>query len=332
MQNINNNISVLITGIEGFVGRHLVEFFLKEERRIEIHGGYFDKDSLNIPYLREKLRRLFFLDVTDKVKVEETIREIRPNWIVNLSAISHVGDSFRDPSLTFTININGVYNILEAIRKISPSSRMLYIGSCDEYGMVKEEELPIKEKHPFRPQSPYAVSKISGEMLSYQYYNSFGLDIVIARPFNHTGVGQSDKFVVSQFARHAAEIELGLRDKKMSIGNVSIERDFSDVRDIVRAYCLLLKQGRKGETYNISMGRSISINEILNKIISFVSHDVEIRKDKTKLRKNEVKRIYGCNEKIKKEVGWHPEIMDLGQTFRDIYEWWIKFFENRPRD
>lgn len=260
-------------------------------------------------------------DMSDSARIREIVAESRPTWIVHLAAQAFVPTAFADPMGTLVNNIAGQVNLSEAVLAMDLRPRMLVICSNEEYGMVAPEELPVKETAPFRPANPYAVSKVAQDMLGYQYFVSHGLPIVRVRPFNHLGPGQSDRFVSSAFARQIAEAEAGLREPVLSVGNLTAERDFSDVRDIVRAYKLALEQGEPGEVYNLGSERAVSIQQLLDLMVSKSRIPMRVEINPALFRPVDVPRIEADCSKFRSLTGWRAEI-PLEQTVVDILKWW----------
>ena len=252
---------VLITGITGFVGSYMAEHALSQGA--EVFGTSRGQSTAeNIEHLRGRIT-LIQSDLRDDASVRSLVARSSPDYVVHLAAQSVVGVSWQAPAETLANNILSQVNLLEAIRPLAVPPRFLCVGSSEEYGMVYEEELPIRETNPLRPLSPYAVSKVTQDVMGYQYFKSYGLPIVRTRAFNHEGPRRGDVFVTSNFARQVAEIEAGLREPVVYVGDLTPRRDYSDVRDIVRGYWLLLERGEPGEVYNLCSGRSWSIQQVL---------------------------------------------------------------------
>jgi GDP-4-dehydro-6-deoxy-D-mannose reductase len=222
-------------------------------------------------------------------------------------------------------------NLFEAMRQLGSSSRFLVIGSSEEYGLVHADELPIRETNPLRPLSPYAVSKVTQDLMGWQYFKSYGMHIVRARAFNHTGPRRGETFATSNFAKQIAEMEAGLREPVVHVGDLKPTRDFSDVRDIVRGYWALLDRGTPGEVYNLCSGVEWSIERMLNFLIerSTLSH-IEVRQDPARLRPSDVPVLRGSREKIEQALGWHG-VIPLEQTLADLLEYWRQRVKSRPQ-
>ncbi len=245
---------LLITGITGFVGSHMAEYALA--RGAEVFGSArWRSRTENIEHLRSKVQ-LVDCDLRDMAAVRRLLVTAAPTHIIHLAAQSFVGISWHTPAETLSTNIACQVNLLEAIRDLKVEPRFLVIGTSEEYGLVHPDEVPITETNPLRPLSPYAVSKVAQDLMGYQYFKSYGLPILRTRAFNHEGPRRGDVFVTSNFAKQVAEIEAGLRAPVISVGDLKPRRDYSDVRDIVRGYWMLLERGEPGEVYNLCSGRS----------------------------------------------------------------------------
>lgn len=313
-------MKILITGISGFVGSHLAEYYLKQPHH-EVFGTIKWRSNLeNIINFRDKLK-LYECDVKDAFAVKTVLAAIKPEYIFHLAAQSYVPFSWRAPQETLTNNIIGEVNLFEAIRELQIEPLVHIAGSSEEYGMVYPEEIPIKETNPLRPLSPYAVSKVAQDLLGHQYFKSYGLKIIRTRAFNHTGPRRPEVFVTSSFAKQLIEIEKGKREPKMYVGNLNAVRDFTDVRDIVRAYALTLQKGTPGEVYNIASGKGLKIKDLLDKLIKLSGVDLTIEKDPERLRPSDVELLIGSPEKFQKTTGWKPEI-PFEQTLRDLLDYW----------
>ena len=310
--------NLLITGISGFVGSYLADYCARNEQKISIHGLDISAASGggDAPY------RYYQADLLDKDRVEALIQEINPDTMIHLASFSSVGDSWKDPIKSFKNNTTIFLNLLEITHSLKIPCRILSVGSSEEYGIVRTGDLPLTEKLPLNPVSPYAVARVAQEQLSHIYAKGFGMDIVCTRSFNHIGPGQADKFVVSSIGRQFAEIKNGTREK-LHVGNTAIIRDFLDVRDVVRAYYLLIKKGRSGETYNICSGQGISVAQLIDLYaeISGITPQVETRPEL--LRPVENPMVIGSYEKLAAHTGWKPQIT-LIHSLRDIYAYWLE--------
>ena len=311
---------VLITGITGFVGSHLADFLLTKEN-IKVYGiKRWRSRTENIEHLEDKIT-LKECDLRDTSSVRKVIEEVRPDRIFHLAGQSHVPTSWHAPEETISTNIMAELNIFEAVRQIDINPWIQIAGSSEEYGMAYEDELPIKETNPLRPLSPYAVSKVSQDLLGYQYFMSYGLNIVRTRGFNHTGPRRPSVFVCSDFAKQITEIEKGLHDPTIYVGSLETKRDFTDVRDMVRGYWLALEKGVPGEVYNICSGKSYKIGEILDMLLGMTSNHIKVKKDSTRMRPSDVPVLVGDSTKFRKQTGWKPKI-PFEKTLKDIMEYW----------
>jgi GDP-4-dehydro-6-deoxy-D-mannose reductase len=312
---------VLITGITGFVGSHLAEYALAQGARVFGSSRWRSKTE-NIEHIRDRIA-LVECDLRDLSSVHHLLEIAAPDRVFHLAAQSFVQASWRAPAETLTTNTISQVNLLEAIQaRGGKPPRFLVVGSSEEYGLVQEDELPIRETNPLRPLSPYAVSKVTQDLMGYQYFKSYGLPIVRSRAFNHEGPRRGDVFVTSNFARQIAEIEAGRRKPEIFAGNLKARRDYTDVRDIVRGYWLLLEAGVPGDVYNLASGRAWMIQEILDHLLglSHLEH-VEIREDPERLRPSDVPVLVGETSKIRQGVGWEPRI-PFEQTLRDLLQYW----------
>jgi GDP-4-dehydro-6-deoxy-D-mannose reductase len=311
---------VLITGITGFVGSYMAEYALA--RGAEVFGSSrWRSKTENIEHLRSKIT-LIESDLRDLSSVRNLLESSSPDYVVHLAAQSFVGASWQTPAETLSTNIISQVNVLEAVRGLKMSPRFLAVGSSEEYGLVFEDELPIRETNPLRPLSPYAVSKVAQDMMGYQYFRSYGLPIIRTRAFNHEGPRRGEVFVTSNFAKQVAEIEAGLRDPVLFVGDLKPRRDYSDVRDVVRGYWLLLERGEPGEVYNLCSGRSWAIQQVLDFLLDQSTvKGIGVKTDPTRLRPSDVMWLEGDASKIEKAVGWKVEI-PFERTLRDLLGYW----------
>ena len=314
-------MKILITGISGFVGSHFIEFFLKK-KNIELYGIEHKGVKLpKIPGLKNKIKSYSECGITDFNKLKATLKRIKPDYIIHLAAQSSPSKSWKAPVDTVRVNIEGQVNLLEAIRSIRIDPKVIIAGSCEEYGLVKKSELPIRETQALRPLNTYAVSKVAQDFLGYQYYKSYGMKVIRTRPFHHTGPRRPEAFVCSSFAKQIALIEKGKQKPIIKVGNLSAKRDFTDVRDMVRAYSLVMKKGIAGEVYNISSQSAKSIQEVLNVLLSLTDRRIKIMKDLARFRPNDIPVLIGDSSKLRKITGWKPEI-PLEKTLKDLLEYW----------
>ena len=312
---------VLITGISGFVGSHLAEFLL--ERGLEVYGTIRWRSKLdNIKHIQDKVR-LIETDIKDAHSMQKTIDEVEPDYVFHLAAQSFVPTSWKAPSETVSANILGTVNLFEAIRNSNVDPRIQVAGSSEEYGMVFPDEIPIKESNPLRPMSPYAVSKVATDLFGYQYHQSYGLKIVRTRAFNHTGPRRGEPFVTSNFAKQVAEIEKGLKEPVIHVGNLNAQRDFTDVRDIVNAYWLSVHKCEFGEVYNICSGVAREIQSVFDLLQDMVDVQIEVKQDPDRMRPSDVEILKCDCSKFKKRTGWEPKIA-FKDTMRDLLDYWRK--------
>ena len=313
-------MKVLITGITGFVGSHLADYLLSLGS-IEIYGiERWRSRTENIEHIRDKIK-LVGCDIRDSISVTETIGKIKPDKIFHLAAQSFVPSSWQAPQESLTTNIIGELNVFEAVRAVNINPVIQIAGSSEEYGLVLPDELPIKETNPLRPLSPYAVSKVGQDFLGYQYYKSYNMNIIRTRAFNHTGPRRGEVFASSNFAKQIVEIEKNKREPVIFVGNLDARRDFTDVRDVVRAYWLATEKCLPGEVYNISSGKALSIKEMLDLLLKISKVKVEIKQDSARMRPSDVNVLLGDNTKFCKQTGWKPEI-PFEQTLKDLLEYW----------
>ncbi|MCK5619681.1 MAG: GDP-mannose 4,6-dehydratase [Candidatus Krumholzibacteria bacterium] len=311
---------VLITGITGFAGSHLADHCL-ERGDVEVHGLIrWRSRTENILHLRDRVA-LHECDLRDAGSTRDVVESVRPEYIFHLAAQSFVPTSWHAPSESLTTNVLGQLHVFEAVRKLGIPCRIQIAGSSEEYGMVYEDEVPITEENPLRPLSPYGVSKVSQDLLGYQYYMSYQMDIVRTRGFNHTGPRRGPVFVCSDFAKQIVDIERGDREPVMYVGNLEAMRDFTDVRDTVKGYWLALEKGKAGEVYNICREKSWKIQDILDLLLGMTQAKIEVKLDKTRLRPSDVPILKGDCSKFRNDTGWTP-VIPFEQTLEDILDYW----------
>ena len=263
------------------------------------------------------------LDLRDGAALTAAIAAIRPDTVLHLAAQSFVPAAFENPRETFDINLYGTLNLLEALQAAEFRGRMIFVGSGDTYGQVSEAALPVREDHPLHPRNPYAVSKVAAEALCYQWSQTSGFELVMVRPFNHIGPGQSPRFAIADFARQVMEIRLGRRAPVLQVGDIDVTRDFTDVRDVVRAYGMLLEQGRNGGIYNVCSGREYRIRDLLQQLIHLSGVEAMIEQDPTRLRRAEQRRMVASFEALHRDTGWQPAI-SMEESLRDLLNDWEK--------
>ncbi len=312
-------MKVLVTGVAGFVGGHMAEFLRDEQPSAEVFGIVKPHGSGGgaLPGRVAVIEA----DIEDAVAVDAALDLVHPDRIVHLAAQSSPQASWDDPAGTLRVNIHGLLNVLEAVRKRSLSPRILVVGSAEEYGMVDARDLPVGEETPLRPATPYAVSKVAQGYLALQYALSFRMGIIRTRTFHHTGPGRGEAFAESSFARQIAEIEVHRRPPVLAVGNLEAVRDFSDVRDVVRAYWRLLESGNSGDVYNVCSGKGVRIRDLLQTLIGAAGIDVEVRVDPDRLRPADIPALVGNPAKLRKATGWTPRV-PLERTLGDLLQYW----------
>lgn len=303
----------LITGVSGFVGRHLWRHLQAEGD--DVYGlARTNTDGLDAA-------RVLKIDLFDRAAVERAVRETRPEVVYHLAAQSSPAESLADPWATIVNNLACQFNLLEGLLSAGMAPRVLVVGSSDEYGRVSAEDVPTHENVPLKPATPYAVSKVGQDVMGYQYFAQHGLPVVRVRPFNHTGPGHDARFVIPSFARQLAEVEMGLRAPLLRVGDLNVSRDFTDVRDMVRAYRLALTLGMPGDVYNLGSGRSTRIADMVDELIGMCRVRTETRVDAALLRPADIPRQEANIHKFTQLTGWQPTI-PWHTTLRDTFEYW----------
>jgi GDP-4-dehydro-6-deoxy-D-mannose reductase len=311
---------LLITGITGFVGSHMAEYALSQGAEV-FGSARWRSRTENIEHLRAKIQ-LVECDLRDPASVRRLLTTASPTHLIHLAAQSFVGTSWHTPGETLSTNTVCQVNLLEGIRELKVVPRFLVIGTSEEYGLVHADEVPIKETNPLRPLSPYAVSKVAQDLMGYQYFKSYGFPIMRTRAFNHEGPRRGEVFVTSNFAKQVAEIEAGLREPTIFVGDLTPKRDYSDVRDIVRGYWMLLERGEPGEVYNLCSGRSWVIQQVLDFFLDQSTRKgIAVKVDPARLRPSDVMILEGDPTKIRKAVGWEVEI-PFERTLTDLLTYW----------
>ncbi|MCC7361612.1 MAG: GDP-mannose 4,6-dehydratase [Anaerolineales bacterium] len=312
----------LITGVGGFAGSHLADHLLAQpdnqaDDTPRVWGC--DRTDQRPPYLAAAVR-LVALDLRNPAATLDLLAAAQPDRIYHLAGQAHVGDSWNDPWDTLEANLRSQLNLLEALVRLGQHPRVLVIGSADEYGVVGPGDLPLTEASPLRPDSPYAVSKVGQDLLGLQYHLSHHLPVVRVRPFNHIGPRQSRRFVAANFAAQIAEIEAGRQPPVIHVGNLAARRDFTDVRDMVRGYRLLLERGAPGEVYNLGSGRSVAIADLLRTLLSFAAVPIRIEHDTGRLRPSDLPDLVCDARKAQAQTGWQP-VVPLETTLRDLLDY-----------
>ena len=312
-------MKALVTGAGGFVGQHLCRRLVEDGHKV--YGATHPAERLRG---EQRVRGCSYrpCNVCDFAALRDGLKWASPDWIVHLAAISSPPDAARHPDETWRTNFIGTMRLYEAVRLSGLKPRILFVGSSDEYGAPPPENLPIDETCPLSPVGVYGGSKAAADLASGFFVERYGLDIVRCRPFNHTGPGQSPRFVCSDFARQVAQAALRpSRRRIMLVGNLEVRRDFTDVRDVVRAYVAALQRCAKGEVYNIASETAARIGDILDKLIALTGVKIEVRPDPERLRANDAPRIVGDASKFRLATGWRPEI-PLDDTLWDLLEYW----------
>jgi GDP-4-dehydro-6-deoxy-D-mannose reductase len=312
-------LRALITGISGFVGSHLAEH-LVQLGNWTIAGTMYGGGEQNIAHLRERLA-IYQAELSALGTVQGIIEDSRPDVVFHLAAQPIPSLSRIDPWFTLENNIRLQVNVLQAITQVAPHAVTLVIGSSEEYGQVAEADLPLTEQAPLRPTSPYAVSKIAQDFLGLQYYLSHGVRAIRMRPFNHIGPRQRRGFVAPDFASQIAEIEAGRRPPVMSVGQLEVARDFSDVRDIVRGYVLAAERGTPGVVYNIGACEARTVRELLELLLTYATLRIEVRQDPQRLRPVDTPKIVADCSRLRNQTGWAPRI-PFAQTVKDVLDDW----------
>ena len=303
----------LITGMSGFVGH-----YLKEALGLK---GYLVYGTCLSGEKYEQLPQYYAMNLLNKEQVVNVLSECQPDEIYHLAGQSSVALSWSKPTLTMDINVNGTINLLEAIKEFCPNTKVLIVGSSDEYGPVKKEDCPVNEEHPLNPVSPYGVSKMTQEKIAQIYAKAYGLNVVMVRPFNHIGAMQAKGFVVSDFASKVAAIEKGKIEPVLKVGNLHSYRDFTDVEDVVEAYIQILDKGISGEVYNVGSGKAIEIQEILNTLVSMSNAKIKVEVDDGLYRPVDVPLVVCDNIKLKQVTGWELK-KELKNTLLETLNYW----------
>jgi GDP-4-dehydro-6-deoxy-D-mannose reductase len=300
-------MKALITGIDGFVGPYLEKFLISNDIRT---FGTFLQSNI-------QKENHFQMDITNKEEVFNIIKKISPDLIFHLAGFSSVSRSFEQPDLCRKINVEGTRNILDAVVKLKLNTKIIVVSSSEVYGTPLST--PMKENHPLNPSSPYGRSRVEQESVCADYVKKYNIFIVVSRSFNHTGPGQQPFFVVPGFAKQIVDIEKG-KQQNIKVGNLEAVRDFTDVRDVVRAYYLLATKGRKGEVYNVCSGNGYLISWILKTLLGLSKVKIAVEKDPEKLRPSDIPVLQGDNSKLTEETGWKPEI-DFKKTLKDVLDY-----------
>jgi GDP-4-dehydro-6-deoxy-D-mannose reductase len=317
----HETMRALITGISGFVGHHLAEHILAEHKETMLFGLRRWRSSLPPALATSPSVHIVEGDLLDAPSLVRALQASRPDVIFHLAASSSVAGSWDTPAEMMQVNVLGTLHLLEAVRQLGTDPVVVLACSAEAYGVVGEDELPITEEQPFRPVSPYAVSKAAADLLGYQYYQAFRVRTVRMRFFNHCGPRQPSRFVVSAFARQVAEIEAGMRAPEIRTGNLDVRRDFLDVRDAARAYCLAATRGEAGQAYNGATGHARAIREVLEALLELSGVKASFLTDPERLRTAELPVLEGDASRLREATGWTPEI-PFERTLAETLSYW----------
>jgi GDP-4-dehydro-6-deoxy-D-mannose reductase len=312
---------ILITGIAGFVGSYLADLLLTK-KDVTLYGiDYPGADTGNIDHIKDKFKLYRECDIKIKRDVKDLLGRTRPDCIVHLAAQSSPLLSAQYPEDTVATNIIGQANIFEALSVLKLTPKIVIAGSSDEYGRVAKKDMPIKEGCKLNPRNLYALTKVTQELLGLKFYDKQGFNVIVTRPFHTIGPKRPERFVCSSLAKQIALIEKNKQEPVISVGNMDIMRDFTDVRDVVNAYWLLLKKGKPGENYNICSGKAYSIKNILEVLLSLSKVKVEVKAKTDRMRPNDVSMLVGNYSKLKRATGWQPKI-PIERALKDLLNYW----------
>lgn len=313
------SLRFLVTGGSGFVGTHLLAPLRGRAAEVALLGtGVFARSSEVTGYQ---------VDVRDGEAVRAAVHEFGPTHVCHLAAISSVAESWRQPRLTYEVNVLGTFNVIEAAMTLPRPARVLNISTAQVYAA---SSTPLTESSALGPENPYAASKAMAELLAVQYQKATEGGVITARSFNHAGPAQTPDYVLSSIAKQLAEIEAGKREPRLVIGNTHVRRDFTDVRDVVEAYVELLIKGTPGDVYNVCSGRTRSIRELIDELVSTSGVKIRIESEEARRRAGEVEVVCGSPEKIRSTIGWTPKL-PLRKTLEDLLDYWReKIAEDKP--
>ncbi len=318
--------NAFITGIAGFVGSWLAEELLNHG--YVVHGAVLAEEPLdNIAHLKSDLK-LSKLDITNAAQCRRLLKKIAPDYIFHLAAFSSVGQSFAHDRAAYRINFDGTLNMLEAAADLSRIKKFLFTSSADCYGLFKPENKTLREDQPLNPISPYAISKVAAEHACRLFSRQGRLPVNIARSFNHAGPRQNENFVIPSFSRQIAAIEAGQREALMYVGGLTARRDLCDVRDIVRGYRLMAAKGKAGETYQLCSGRTLSIAQVLSRLLAMSTSRIRVRTDRSRIRKNDIPVLRGSNRKAVQELGFETRYK-INITLRDTLDYFREKLSGR---
>lgn len=307
-------MKALIIGITGFVGRHLTH---------ELHRNNYEVYGADIVSQGDNILEC---DILDRVSILNVLKQVKPSVVFHMAGQSSVAKSWSNPNLTFDLNVKGTINLLETIKGFNKEIKVLLVGSSDQYGKITVQDGIVNEEVPLCPATPYAISKCAQEELGKLYHTAYGMNIYLTRSFNHIGIGQSKGFVIPDVASGIAEIEAHKSDT-LKIGNLAVKRDFCDVRDIVRAYRLIVEKGRRGVVYNVGSGKTYCIQELVDKLVAMSECTIKIKCDPSRMRPSDVPCIQCDHSRLTQETGWQPEV-DIEKTLKDILNYFRMVVKN----
>ncbi len=312
---------VLLTGITGFAGGHLAELLVSQSEAVFGVTRSRQADAAGVLGHLSPSITLLTVDLCDAAAVSDLLHDTQPTAIFHLAAQAFVPTAWADPWATIQNNVQAQLNILQAMVEQKSTARLLVIASDQVYGLIRPTDLPVDEQTPLCPTNPYGVSKVTQDMLGLQYHHSHQLDVVRVRPFNHFGPRQEASFVAANFAKQIADIEAQQHEPVIYVGNLEAQRDFTDVRDVVRAYLLLMQQGKSGEVYNVGSGQARSIRYLLEVLLSFSTCDITIKQDPSRMRPSDVPVTYADTRKLQADTGWQPT-HTFENSLRDVLDYW----------
>ena len=315
----------LITGINGFAASHLTDLLVSSGE--EVIGIARDPSKNENTRHHANHIQVYTCDVRRGGEIREVLKKVRPHRIYHMASVSFVPSADQDWNQAFETNVFGALQLFQAVKDCKIEARIIFVGSSEEYGMIPPSDLPVRETNPLRPVTLYGVTKASASLLANSFVQREGLDIIYARPFNHIGPRQSERFVCSSFARQIAGMEAG-NPKLLKVGNLEAQRDFMDVRDTVRAYKTLMEKGDVGGVYNVCSGKTTSIRTILDELKKLTDQDFEIESDPSRFRPERPVKYYGDHALITLRTGWVPEI-PLEQSLKDILSYWKKILRQK---
>jgi GDP-4-dehydro-6-deoxy-D-mannose reductase len=319
---------ILVTGITGFAGSHLAEALLAKSGVEVIGASRAGRWPESARHLAGRAQ-LVACDLSNEASLEALLRDARPDQIYHLAGYPHVGRSVREPDAAWTINLTVTRHLYEAIIRWGGRPRILYVGSGQIYGDPETSEKSFDERCILRPTTPYGASKAAADLASFQYTRTASLEIVVARPFNQIGPRQSSEFAVAHFARQIADIARGVQAPILETGNLSPRRDLTDVRDAVRGYVLLMEKGKNGEAYNVGAGQTVSMREIVDRLLQLAKVQADVRQRPDLVRSRDIAEIRADATKLRRETGWAP-LISLEQSLADILDYWRAIENSAP--